>query len=141
MSVAILTDLRDAIIADAAINEQITTRYNKSLSHLIGYEKGSPNAANRPMICYVDGQTIYAEDLSANNSQASVVLQVIDKATTDGVRDGVASCDAIATLLVELLNEQPLQYAYFNNVRTITDMGIQHPFYEIEISFNYSHGL
>lgn len=141
MSVAILTALRDVIVADTTINALITAKYAKALSHLIGYEKGSPNAANRPLLCYVDGQTTYAEDLSANQSQASIVLQVIDKGTTDGVRDGVQACDDIAQLLVQLLSSQPLIAAYINNIRTITDMGIQHPFYEIEIGFNYSHGI
>ena len=89
MSVAILKALRDAIIADSVISAYVSEQFGKSITHLIGYEKGSPNAANRPMMCYVDGQTRYAEDLSANQSQASIVFQVIEKETTDGVRNGV----------------------------------------------------
>ncbi|ASF46999.1 hypothetical protein [Methylovulum psychrotolerans] len=136
MSAALLVRVRDAIAADAAITDFFTGRYGKPLGHLIGYDKGSPNAKDRPLFCYIAARQKYNKTTSRVLAQGSIVIQVIEKETTDGVRDGVVVADQAARLLIDFLKKSPVSDG-FSDFGVVTDLGTQHPFYEIEVVFNY----
>lgn len=138
MSLQVLIDLRDAIAANAALNATPLQRYQKPFGHLIGYDKGSPNADDRPLICYVPVQRKYNESVTQVTANASLVVQIIEDDTReDGVKNGVVIADGIAEQLVSFLKNQPLSKAFFSKFAVVTDLGTRHPFYEIEISFQF----
>jgi hypothetical protein len=139
MSVALLIALRDAITADAVINGFFTARYAKPLTHLIGYDKGSANARDRPMLCYVPARQKIGKTGVKVVAAASVVVQLIEKDTTDGVRDGVLIADQAVSLVQRFMQSAPLPAAGFTDFVVVTDLGSQHPFYEIELAFNYHY--
>jgi len=139
MSVAVLIALRDAVVADAAINAFFTARYGKPLTHLVGYDRGSANANDRPMYCYVPARQKIGKTGFKAAAQGSVVIQVIEKETTDGVRNGVWVADQAVALLQRFMQAAPLKQAFFTDFSVVTDLGTRHPFYEIELTFTYHY--
>lgn len=143
MSIQSLVNIKNALNTSQTneaklINDFCNEHYKKEINHLIGYEPYSANISNYPLLCYIPAKKNYNSTLTREENQASIVIQIMEKGVTDGVKDGVLVADNLEKMLVNFLFKQPVKSLFLSNFSAITDLGLQHPFYEIEISFNYT---
>jgi hypothetical protein len=126
---------RTKLMADPAVTAFFADRYGKSAKHLVGYRR-PVNANDFPVICYVPVISNRPDSVGGmGKERVSIVIGLHEPGQVDGVFDGVIQTDIAAGIVFDCLDSGLGQDAtYLGEGRTVTDMGIGHPYYEIELS-------
>jgi len=136
MSIDALLAARNKLMADPALTEFFLQRYGKPAKHVVGYRRPA-NANDLPVLCYVLLNASRPDSVGGmSKSRVSIVIGLHEKGMSADVFDGVTQTHAAARLVFECLEAGELGggAAYLADGRIITDMGEQHPVYEIELS-------
>jgi hypothetical protein len=139
MSVAVLKKVRDALIAQATVLATFETRYEKPVSHLIGY-KATLDVDKLPSICYVPIRQKHGVLPVSVSGEASLVIGILESEETDSVFDGVALSEEFAGSVHAFLSAtspKPVAGVILEDFIITTDAGLTHPFYQTEIYFKY----
>jgi hypothetical protein len=130
-----LVTLRDRLMRNTELQQFWFKHYGREARHFIGY-KHSPSANDYPSVCYVPVRSRLGID-SDDNHLISLVVGVHETGVTDGVFDGFSKTEEAQRIITAFLMRYSANGSWVNGEITVqTDLGIHHPFYEIEIQFN-----
>jgi hypothetical protein len=115
--------------------EWIKTRYNKEITYAFGYEKAQGgNNTLYPLIYLAPSMDVETPGKITGTQQGSIIVQITEKDSTDGVFDGITASELIAKDIKSILKKNLIEGVLFTKFFTIYSR--QHPFYEVEIAFN-----
>jgi len=130
-----LTNLRTTLQTHQPLIDYFTSHYGKGAKHYIGYKR-APSANDYPSICYVPVRSRLSVD-SDDNRLISLVVSVHEPGVTNDVFDGFTRLQEVQDIVVAFLRDYSNNGSWVNGEITVqTDLGVRHPFYEIEIQFN-----
>lgn len=135
MSLSALITLRDRLVGHPGLQAYWLAHYGRDARQLIGYKR-APSAHDYPSLCYVP----VAAQLHAKKPDeiiVGVVAGVHEAGETAAIMDGVTVLSDVQTLIRQALTPLALADGWeVNGVRPIgveTDLGVRHPFYELEM--------
>ena len=135
MSVQALQELQARLVSDTVLQSFFTTQYGKPPTVLIGYK--SPNANTYPQLCIVLVRS-KAGGLIGHDLNVSVVAGVNSPEYVNNQAQGVLDTITIAQLIINRISDTEIGAHTWcaGPSQILTDAAMQHPFYEIEVSFN-----
>jgi len=135
MSNLVLALIRDRLKDNALLSDYTQTHYQKPLKFFIGYKK-NPSAHEYPFASCISTRSIRKKG-QLSEIYVSLVLGVNEKEITDdGVFDGVVRLDEMEELIISALTPLRLDLDFSlspGDVRSISDLGIQHPYHKREL--------
>ena len=132
--IAPLKALRAGISTSTMLAVFWQQHYQKDAKHFIGYKR-SPNANDYPSLCYVPVKSQLGQQ-PFDEYDVSLVVAVQEPGMTDDIFDGVQRLSDFVDLLVPVLQAGNPNWTVKNGeVMVTTDLGMRHPFYEMEIQF------
>ncbi len=135
MSLSALMLLREQLLNHAPLETFFQAHYQRNAKHYIGYKR-APSANDYPSVCYVPVRSRLRGDAD-DNRLISLVVGVHEAGMTDGVFDGFTRLEAAQTIIVDFLRAYSVDGTWVTGEMTVqTDLGMRHPFYELEIQFN-----
>ena len=136
MSINALFAVRTKLMADAALTAFFVTRYGKAAKHFVGYKRAA-NANDYPLICYVPVSATPPDSVGGMvKERVSLVIGLHEPGIAAEVFDGVVQCAAAEALALASLGSGTIgtRATLLGEVKIVTDLGVRHPFYEIELS-------
>ncbi len=136
MSIEVLKAIRTRLQTDPVLSDFWQAHYQKDAQHYIGYQR-APSANDYPSICYVPVSSALEGDLH-NEHRISLVVAVHEPGLTDNVFDGMQRLSDACDIIVGILDvyEAETGYSWIEGaVNVMSDLGVRHPFYEVEIQF------
>lgn len=139
----LLTTIRDKLKNDTNLSNFFATRYpGNAPRYFIGYKR-PVNANDYPAVCIVPVTGTRPAAIGHQSQQIiSIVVALNEPGLVDDVFDGVTYTQQAADLVLSCLAENggvltPTAY-HIGDPRVTTDLGIRHPFYEIEITATFA---
>ncbi len=127
--------LREKLMNNAELQQFWFQHYQREAKHYIGYKR-APSANDYPSVCYVPVRSRLRVDAD-DNRLISLVVGVHEAGMTDGVFDGFTRLEAAQSIIVDFLRAYSVGGSWVTGEMTVqTDLGMRHPFYELEIQFN-----
>ncbi len=132
---AALIQLRTQLANSTELQQFFQDHYQRDARHYIGYKR-APGANDYPSVCYVPVRSRLSVD-SDGNRLISLVVGVHEPGITNDVFDGFIRLQEVQDIVVAFLRNYSNNGSWVNGEITVqTDLGVRHPFYEIEIQFN-----
>jgi hypothetical protein len=140
MSFTVNEQIRAVLLNDTRLTTLIAERYEKPLTAYIGI-KQIDNTDDCPALILRAVMDDYELKLSKQLRAVSVLSIFIVICETDFDADNIAYGErykaAISDLILEILNEQPIENVVFKRVVPVNDVPEKNPIYRLEVNVTY----